>query len=152
MRVDLNRFRPFISVWVLFTSVVITLSGFVLYLHVRTLGSPALWKHTHVWLSFAFLAGAAFHLALNWKAMMRHFTGSVKSMQWALATALCALLLAVVIFTGGREEERHGPQERGRMEAAGPNRRDGAGQAQAIPAKFNRRLPGEGKQGREEEL
>ncbi|MCE5229397.1 DUF4405 domain-containing protein [bacterium] len=116
------RIRPFVSVWVLLTFLVIAISGVILYFHVRTLGSMAVWRNLHIWFSFAFLAGALIHLALNWKALLRYFPGSTRSRQWALAAALCAVLLAIVISTTDTNQGRQrGPQEQGRVEAAETN-------------------------------
>lgn len=117
----MSRFRPFISVLVLFTFLAITASGIVLYFHVRTLGNMAVWRNVHIWFSFAFIFGAVIHLALNWKALVHYFPGASRSVQWALATVLCAVLLAIVISAGGSAgdgRQQRGPRAQDQVEAA----------------------------------
>ena len=82
-----NR-RAFVSVLVAFSFILMTITGLVLFI------APACriardtswtvfgfdkdqWIATHVWFSTAFVIASAFHIYLNWKALINYFKSKI---------------------------------------------------------------------------
>jgi len=108
-----NR-RAFVSVLVAFSFILMTITGLVLFI------APACriardtswsvfgfdkdqWIATHVWFSTAFVIASAFHIYLNWKALINYFKSKIQKSfafraEWIVALVLCVFVLAGTIF------------------------------------------------------
>jgi len=108
-----NR-RAFVSVLVAFSFILMTITGLVLFFAptcriARDTSWSVFgfdkdqWIATHVWFSTAFVIASAFHIYLNWKALINYFKSKIQKSfafraEWVVALILCVVVLAGTIF------------------------------------------------------
>lgn len=112
----MSRFhsRGFVSILLSISFLLVTISGFVLWLShsPQTFGiSKGVWKHDHIFLSLLFLVSCLFHLWFNWAVYWSYIWKPSRprfqrKVEWALALALVALIASTGFF------DNHGGSDR----------------------------------------
>jgi hypothetical protein len=107
--------KAFISLYIVFSFVVLGLSGLVLYVAPPgrianwsiwrlVLLSKAQWQGVHTIFAFVFLVAAGFHLYFNWKVLMAYLKSKLHEglrMKWELGSASTAGFLLLTLTIGG---------------------------------------------------
>jgi hypothetical protein len=90
--------RTWISPVTSISFIVVAVTGIFLAFHIKN-GSI---KMLHEWLGYLFAAIGLLHLLVNWKTFLSHFQKPAAG----LAAVACAILVAVMAFSGGPGKNR----------------------------------------------
>ncbi|WP_320171690.1 DUF4405 domain-containing protein [Maridesulfovibrio sp.] len=92
--------RSFLSPVLAFTFVPVAFTGLLMLFHISI---PGL-KGIHNWLGLAFIIFSAFHIAVNWKALIKYCTGNDARAALALVVVLTFICC---VFGAGQGDGGH---------------------------------------------
>lgn len=93
--------RAFTSLIVLFSFLVVTVTGLILYYHPSQIMSLShAWGGIHTVLSFVLIIGGAFHLKYNWRPMIRYIKGSIVNGMQSKRECMAAFLIVIFMVMG----------------------------------------------------
>lgn len=109
MKQNIFNWRAFTSTYIVFSFIIMTISGLILYIappgriahwsRISLLGlEKDQWQAIHITFTFIFIIAIGFHLYFNWKPLLIYIRGKIKENKSMRREFLASFLAAVLVF------------------------------------------------------